>query len=117
VIQEMKLDRNLPSNEGRGKYALLLLRKLTAYEPADAFTSNPVMDAIALLDKEGLIDWGDLGSESEFFVMRLKDRHAEPGLRAYAQDAWLHGDEEWAREVVEMAGRAGPNHPACRLPD
>lgn len=113
----MKLDRNIPGNEGRGKYALLRLRKLSSYEPDGAFATNPVMDAIALLEREGLIDWGNLGSESEFFVMRLKDRHAEAGLAGYGADAWRHGDREWAKEVWEMADRAGPNHPACQLPD
>jgi hypothetical protein len=111
----MKLDRNIPGNEGRGKYALILLRKLAAYEPG-TFATNEVRDAIALLDKEGLIDWGTAGSESEFFVMRLKDRNAHAGLDGYANCAAID-DLEWAREVREMARRAGPYHPACKIPD
>lgn len=112
----MKLDRNIPGNEGRGKYALILLRKLATYEPEGAFATNQVMDAIALLDREGLIDWGTIGSESEFFLMRLKDRSAHNGLVGYACDAESY-DPEWASEVREMAMRAGPFHPSCKQPD
>lgn len=64
----MKLDRNIPANEGRGKYALILLRKLRTYDPLETFGTNPVMDAIKTLDEAGLIDWGSVGSDSEFFV-------------------------------------------------
>ncbi len=112
----MKLDRNIPGNEGRGKYALILLRKLAAYEPEGAFAASPVMDAIALLDREGLIDWGLQGSDSEFFVMRLKDRSARPALLAYAADARSY-DSEWAAEVRELAAHSGPSHPGCKTPD
>jgi hypothetical protein len=113
----MKLDRNIPGNEGRGKYALLLLRKLISFEPTETFGTNPIMDAIKTLDDAGIIDWGIEGSDSEFMVMRLKDRHSEAGLAAYGADAWRHGDREFAREIWLMADRAGPHHPGCKLPD
>jgi hypothetical protein len=111
----MKLDRNIPSNEGRGKYALLLLRKLPASGARTSWAA-PIWDAIRLLEREGVIDWGNHGSESEFFVMRLKDRYAGAGLDGYANAASLD-DLEYAEEVREMANRAGPYHPACKNPD
>lgn len=112
----MKLDRNLlHRNHGRGKYALILLRQLPPHVPGDGH--GPVYEAIELLERAGLIDWGEKGTSGEFFVIRLKDRHASAALNCYAHDASLHGDLEWANEVREMADRAGPSHPDCKLPD
>jgi hypothetical protein len=96
----LKLDRNAAGNAGRGKYALLLLRKLTADIP-----------------KEVILDWGTRGSESEFFVMRLKDRYAQSGLWNYANVAEHEGNQEWAEEVFEMANRSGPSNRWCKVPD
>lgn len=99
----MKLDRNV-NDDKRGKYALLLLRKLRQCEGGSTF-SNEIEQAIETLDKAGLIDWGIIGTESEFFVTRLKDRYAAPSLYAYAFAAQQH-DLEWACEVKELAARA-----------
>lgn len=109
----MKLDRNINA-ERRGKYALLLLRKLTLCEGGSTF-SNEIESAIATLDKAGLIDWGIVGTESEFFVTRLKDRYAAPSLFAYANAA-AADDPEWAGEVREMAVRA-ERSPWQKTPD
>jgi hypothetical protein len=49
----MKLDRNIADNDGRGKYALILLRKLADYTPDRAFDKSLIMDAISLLDRAG----------------------------------------------------------------
>lgn len=101
----MRLDRNI-NGDGRGKYALILLRKLAAFESPETFGQSEVEKAIETLDKAGLIDWGIVGSESEFFVTRLKDRNAAASLHGYAQEAEANGELEWAEEVRDMARRA-----------
>lgn len=113
----MKLDRNENAN-GRGKYALLLLRNLQEFEGQGTFEglSPNIAAAIDTLDKAGLIDWGIVGSESEFFVMRLKDHNAPAGLHGYASAARDHGEEEWSDEVHEMARRAA-HSPWKKRPD
>ena len=72
----MKLDRNINGN-GRGKYALLKLRKLDDWlqSGATAEVPAPIREAIALLEREGMLDWGDK-PETEFFLIRLKDKYA-----------------------------------------
>jgi len=105
----MQLDRNLPSNSGRGKYALLKLRMLNRNDPK-------MISAIEYLEQAGVLDWGDLGTDSEFFVIRLKDRYAQEALYGYANEA-RPADPEWADEVTEMAKRAGPANQWCKYPD
>lgn len=113
----MKLDRNINAN-GRGKYALLKLRKLadTAYCDDPFQEIDPeVAEAIQTLEKAGILDWGNT-VDSEFFLIRLKDRHAAAALHAYAGDAYHH-DREYAIEVEEMANRSGQHHRSCKAPD
>jgi hypothetical protein len=86
----MRLDRNV-NPDGRGKYALINLR------------TNQV-------------EWGDKAAD-EFFVLKLKDKYAMTALDAYAQAAELDGNTEWADEIRELAARAGPLHPHCKVPD
>lgn len=86
----MKMDRNI-NPSGLGKYALLNLR------------TNQVQ-------------WGRVGEEDEFFVIKLKDKHAKVALQAYAQSAVLD-DPEWAEEVYALSERAGPLSPFCKRPD
>lgn len=86
----MKMDRN-QNPSGMGKYALINLR------------TNQVQ-------------WGAIGDADEFFVIKLKDKHARVALKAYAQSAVLD-DPEWAQEVYDLAERAGPSHPFCKVPD
>lgn len=112
----MKLDRNIPSNQGRGKYALLKLRNLPLYEPSRAFEPSPVYDAISLLEKEGLIEWGEPESENEFFVLKLKDLFAYDALNKYA-DSCRDFDPEFADEVRVMASRSGLLNKWCKQPD
>lgn len=114
----MQLDRNLPDSEGRGKYALLKLRALEPYRSDKTFEAYTPKIAAALktLEDAGVLDWGNVGSDSEFFVIRLKDRYAQEALHAYAVEARA-ADPEWSEEVTEMAKRAGPAHPACKYPD
>lgn len=111
----MKLDRNIKANDGRGKYAILLLRKLALYEGDQPLAHNDVEKAIEVLEQAGIIDWGIAGTESEFFLTRLKDRYAAPSLHAYA-DAAEKDDPEWAAEVRELATRAA-NSPWQKQPD
>ena len=102
----MKMDRNTNSN-GLGKYALVKLRG----------ESNGAADlAIHMLRAAGKFDYGLVGSESEFFVIRLKDINAAAALTAYASEA-ERTDPEWAAEVREMVSRAGPNSRFCKVPD
>ena len=112
----MKLDRNIRSNDGRGKYALLKLRRLDAYQQPDAFMASPVLEAIALLDREGLIEWGAPKTEGEFFVLKLRDQFAAPALKLYAFNAAAH-DRQYADDVMELANRASYASPFCKLPD
>lgn len=56
------------------------------------------------------------GDPDEFFVIKLKDRHSEAALRAYAGSI-RSSDPEFAAEVDELAGRAGKNSPFCKDPD
>ena len=114
----MKLDRNTERNKGRGKYALIKCRDLAAFREPGINLLLPVdiYDAIKTLENAGVLDWGEVGSDGEFFVIRLKDKYAQTALYAYA-DAADEDDEEWAHEVGEMAARSGPAHPNCKRPD
>lgn len=112
----MKLDRNLNAN-GMGKYALLKLRKLEEMRSGTFGELPPsVTAAIKLLEREGILDWGD-APETEFFVIRLKDKYARGPLCEYATAAEMDGEWEYGKEVRELASRAGPAHPNCKRPD
>ena len=106
----MKLDRNINVG-GKGKYALIKLRDLDMRQPE-------VHRALEVLANEGALDWGD-APETEFFVMRLKDKYAYRGLMGYYNAITLEEpfDAEYALELLNLAQRAGPNHPHCKLPD
>jgi len=88
----VKLDRNIPDNEGIGKYRLWNMR-----------SGDPVDDC-------------GPGEEHEFFVLMLKDRHAQAALDAYA-DSIEKTDPEFAAEVRELADRAGERSLYCQDPD
>lgn len=103
----MKLDRNVNPN-GRGKYALLKLRR----------QQNPFsvecQIAATNLKNAGLLDFGDT-EDTEFFVIRLKDKYAAPALTAYALAA--HADDpEYASEITKLAMLA-EQHPNKKKPD
>jgi hypothetical protein len=102
----MKLDRNI-NPDGKGKYALVKLR---------GDLSDDTKYALSLLEDDGRLDWGNVHSESEFWVFKLKDKYSAAGLAAYA-DAAERDDPEFAAEVREMLSRAGPNSPWCKRPD
>jgi len=86
----MKLDRNI-NPSGRGKYALRNER--TGLDVTDC---GP-------------------GEEHEFFVLMMKDRHAQAALDAYA-DSIGKMDPEFAAEVRDLADRAGERSLFCGDP-
>lgn len=113
----MKMDRT-ENSDGTGKYALLNLRKLAlcrSDSPFQNFTPE-IQAAIDTLDRAGVIEWGRVGEQDEFFVMKLKDINAPGGLTGYATKA-AETDPEWASEVRSMLPRAGINSPFCKVPD
>jgi hypothetical protein len=109
----MKLDRNINPN-GRGKYALLKLRRVDEFTAG--LTRARIDDAFAILEMYGILDWGDR-PETEFFPIRLKDKYASHALEAYAISAFHDGEQEYAAEIEQLAARAGPNSPFCKKPD
>lgn len=113
----MKLDRNIEGNEGEGKYAILNLRKFHDYENDLAYPSKAraLRSAIKALENAGVLEFGAT-DETEFFVIKLKDKHARGALMAYAASA-MKDDPEFAKEVLELSSRSGPKHPLCQAPD
>lgn len=109
----MKLDRNVNIN-GMGKYALILMRPFRT-QP-DEVSGNTIAPraAIMLLDSVKMLDMGDK-PDTEFFVIRLKDKFAGPALLAYSMAAREAGDTEWADEVFRLAEKAA-NHPNKQQP-
>lgn len=67
-------------------------------------------------DKSGYIENGLPHTENEFFVLKLKDRHALPALLAYVNSC-IETDPELADDVFELAKRSGENSKWCKLPD
>lgn len=110
----MKLDRNVNFDK-TGKYALVKLRMLTNRERdmTDA-EYEAIQKAINTLDAFGAISWGN-SPETDFFVIRLKDKYAGPALAAYALAAW-QDDQEYGLEVLNLAKQAA-EHPLKRKPD
>lgn len=106
----MKMDRNVNS-DGRGKYALVLMRQYP-----NGARKAAVDTAMQVLADAGMLDYGEAGSPSEFFLIRLKDVYAERALRAYAAAA-MRTDGEWAAEVDELADRSGIHSRHCKKPD
>lgn len=101
----MKLDRNITSPK-RGKYALIKLRDATIR------TERPEGGAL-VIDQEH-VDFGDT-EDSDFFVIRLKDKYAAKALKAYAEAA-AADDTEYADEVYALA-RKSSEHPNRKRPD
>jgi len=109
----MKLDRNI-TNPRRGKYALIKLREATL-TPLNS-TAGPdgklVVNEYSVEAKH--VDFGDT-EDSDFFVIRLKDKYAVKALLAYAAAAALD-DPEYANEIRELVLLA-VNHPNRKKPD
>lgn len=116
----MKLDRNI-TNPRRGKYALIKLRdaepKFTETKAGEEYVSVPA----------SAVDFGNT-DDSDFFVIRLKDRFCGPALRAYASAITAHlatlplddksreGLVEYHHEIIRLAEQVAAN-PNQRTPD
>jgi hypothetical protein len=103
----MKLDRNI-NPDGRGKYALLKLRR-----QATPFTPE-LQECAEKLRAAGLLDFGET-PDTDFFVIRLKDKYAAPALIGYAAAASVD-DKEYADEILDLAAKA-TRHPNKKRPD
>lgn len=81
----MKLDRNIDPH-GRGKYALVKMRKLNPILNSTILDERSlrIAEAFALLSKEGMIHFGDESPSDQFFVMKYKDKFTHHALSAYA---------------------------------
>lgn len=130
----MRLDRNDVEKYGlktSGKYALVKMRRLKqlAEQTPDSWFRT-AKAALAMLEEIGVIEYGDKGTKGEFFVLKLRDRCAAAALNAYASECMWHpvGQDndgrahtasmtEYARDVRELASRAGHLSPFCKEPD
>lgn len=54
---------------------------------------------------------------NEHFVLMLKDKYSRAALMAYSGAAMEDGNKEYAKDVMELANRAGECHPNCKKPD
>jgi hypothetical protein len=77
----MKLDRNI-NPDGRGKYALIKLRKITDEDFNEMLESRRDKRPFALPSEA--LTLGDEKGE-QFFVLKYKDKRTAPALRAYAK--------------------------------
>jgi hypothetical protein len=93
----MRLDRNINAN-GLGKYALIKLRSSGELTPA------LLEDGAKFVIDPDHVDFGD-SPDSDFFVIRIKDKCALPALRAYAEAA-MDDDPEFAMEVLALAEKS-----------
>lgn len=114
----MKLDRHI-NGDGLGKYAVINMRKLSLCETSDSpfhRWTPAIEDALRVLEEAGALEWGRVGEQDEFFLVKLKDINAPGALTGYAYAA-AATDKEWAEEVRSMLPRAGANNPFCKAPD
>lgn len=114
----MKLDRNT-NKYGRGKYALIKLRTPGVFRRA----TNPNFTEV----EDAAIDFGTT-PDTDFFVMRFKDKFAGPALRGYASaiTAFIGSLDmdnparveltEYHHEIIALAEKATA-HPSQRIPD
>lgn len=111
----MKLDRNINA-DGRGKYGLIKNRRLEEIMAGRDVDAMDVRDAIEVLERAGIIDWGSTPG-TEFFAIRIKDKYAGGALTTYAQYAIRDGEVEYGQEIMQMAKRAAEFSPHCKKPD
>lgn len=108
----MKLMRNV-TPDGQCKYAAVRMDKLAELVSGQ---QHEALTALMVLNGLGLLENPRPGEREEFFLIKLKDRNAPVALRAYAARA-QERDPEFAREVGELADRAGINNPWSKEPD
>lgn len=107
----MKLDRNT-NQDGTGKYALVKIREVNKLK--DSGLEATVNTCLIALTAAGVVDYGNT-VETDFFVIRLKDKYAAPALIAYAKAA-AEDDEEYSKEIHHLADLATLS-PCTRRPD
>ncbi len=107
----MKLDRNI-NPDGRGKYALINRRKLDEHDQEQVDRKAGQHQFISVPSEA--VELGNT-LDTEFFVIRVKDKYAGPALRAY-EAAARQDDPEYADEIGQMALNA-ETHPNKRKPD
>jgi hypothetical protein len=107
----MKLDRNV---KGSNKYGVVRMRRVAELPANDRARAE---GCICVLEQLGVFSRGPTGSDDEFFVIMLKDRHAQSALLGYATHAATSGDVELSQDVAAVAERSGPGHPNCKDPD
>ena len=103
----MQLDRN-KNPDGVGKYALVLLRRAHPIPLASAEEWNRKYYVV----EESCMDFG---RENEFFVLRLKDKHAAAALFAYSESIAAE-DPEFSMQVRDLAVKS-EEHPNRHAPD
>lgn len=116
----MKLDRNI-NGDGLQKYAAINLRKLNQLAPAPGTSQRwapEVEAALKTLSDVGVLEWAVRASRmtDEFFLIKLKDKHAMAALMSYSH-CIRKDDLEFSEQVRELALRSGPMHPLCKNPD
>jgi len=109
----MKLDRNITTPR-RGKYALIKLRALSVRTLRRISRNRYELRGHSVHVPKDAIDFGD-SPESDFFVIRLKDKYAGPALFAYSLAARAD-DAEYADEIFRLAEIAAC-HPSRRVPN
>ena len=71
-------------------------------------------------EKNDHVEHGLPNTENEFFVIKLKDKHAQAALNAYVEsilDDFDYVDNEYAKDIKELADRSGEDSPWCKAPD
>ena len=109
----MRLDRNL-SPTGKQKYALIKLRDEEMAKSRGWGVIDEGGGKKRLAIPQESIDYGST-PDTDFFVIRLKDKYAGPALAAYAAAA-MDDDPVYANDVMELAKKAA-SHPNKRIPD
>lgn len=112
-MTRMKLDRNL-NEAGIGKYALIKLRVAKPEVVNSMVGSDGVIKPATYEIPARAVDFGNT-EDTDFFVIRLKDKYAAAALQAYAIAA-SEDDEEYAKEIEALAEMAW-NHPSKKRPD
>ena len=107
----MRLDRY---TIGTCRYIVIDVRKLfrRATGPLDFVA---VLTASTNSEINAAVQLGQVGSDDEFLVLKLKDRNTAAALRAYAAEA-EKTDPELAADIRDMAERS-ENHPNRKRPD
>ena len=95
----MKLDRN-ENPDGRGKYALINLRKVQSVS-GDPHNRTQVECAMAALREQGVLSFGNEAEGEQFFVMKYKDVFTSPALRAYAEAVLRHIRDQFDNTISE----------------